>query len=52
MLEPSETIECTREVVMGIISERRELLTLVRKRRHTGTEQADHASKQREGTVE
>ena len=52
VLEPSETIECTREVVMGIISERRELLTLVRKRRHTGTEQADHASKQREGTVE
>jgi len=42
-LEPSETIECTREEVMGIISERRELLTVVRKR-HTGTEQADHAS--------
>jgi hypothetical protein len=42
-LEPSETIECTREEVMGIISERRELLTVVRKR-HTGTEQTDHAS--------
>ena len=42
-LEPSETIECTREEVMGIISERRELLSVVRKR-HTGTEQADHAS--------
>ena len=51
VLEPSETIECTREVVMGIISERRELLKIVRKR-HTRTEQADHASKQREGTVE